>query len=266
MIVNGKALAIKIEHDLITRGRSLERVPQLSIISVGENQVSERFVRMKTEYAARVGVHTDVVHLPETVGTQAVIEKITEQSLHADGIIVQLPLPPSCDTGAVLASISREKDVDALSSNPIVLSPVVAAVQRILIEGGVSLTHKQILVIGRGRLVGAPLTAWLSENGNTVEVIGDEVEDISLHTHSADVIISGAGEPHFIKPTMIKEGVVLVDCGTSEAGGRTLGDADPSCAEKCTLFTPVPGGVGPVTVAILFENLFSLIDLRGSIE
>lgn len=260
MIVNGKAVAIKIEHDLITRARSLEQKPRLSIISVGENHVSERFVRMKTEYAARIGVHTDVIQLPEADETQEVIEEIKKQSVHADGIIVQLPLPRSCDTNAVLASIAREKDVDALSPNPIVLSPVVGAVQRILAEGGVSLTHKKILVIGRGRLVGAPLTAWLSENGNTVEVIGDEVEDVSLHTHSADVIISGAGEPHLIKPSMIKEGVVLIDCGTSEAGGKVIGDADPACASKCTLFTPVPGGVGPVTVAMLFENLFTLID------
>jgi len=265
MIVNGKKLAKKIEHELLTRRRALEQAPKLTVIAVGENPVSERFIRMKTEFAARIGVHAAVIRLPWDTTTVDLIEKIKKQSALSDGIIVQLPLPPTLDTGAVLASIPGGKDVDALSppagGEPLILSPVVGAVKRIFSEEQIALSGKRVLVIGRGRLVGAPLTAWLSQNGTTVDVVGDEVEDLSSHTLTADVIISGAGEPHLINPHMIKKGVVIIDCGTSEAGGRTLGDADPDCAKKCALFTPVPGGVGPVTVAMLFENLFSLIDL-----
>lgn len=261
MIVNGKVLAKKIEQDLATQCRSLGHTPQLVVIAVGENPVSERFIRMKSEFAARVGVNTNIVRLPESVSTEEVVVEIKKQAPQADGIIVQLPLPPSCNTATILSAIPKSKDVDALSGEPLVLSPVVGAVERILLEGDVELSGKRVLVIGRGRLVGMPLTAWLKEHDTMVTVIGDEVEDISPYTLAADIIISGAGEPHLIKPSMIKEGVVIVDCGTSEAGGRTLGDADPDCAEKCALFTPVPGGVGPVTVAMLFENLFTLIDL-----
>mgnify|MGYP001594518138 FL=1 len=266
MIVNGRALAKKIEHDLIVRTRALEYPPRLTVIVVGENPVSERFIRMKSEFAARIGVNAVIVRLPESVGTEGVVAEIKKQSPLSDGIIVQLPLPLLCDTEAILSAIPKGKDVDSLLPAgrqvlpPLVLSPVVGAVKRILSEGRISLKGKRVLIIGRGRLVGMPLSEWLSGNGTTVDIIGDEVEDITLYTRIADIIISGTGEPHLIKPHMIKEGVVLIDCGTSEAGGRTLGDADPACADKCSLFTPVPGGVGPVTVAILFENLFSLID------
>ena len=261
MIVDGKALAKKIEQDLAARSHSMEHPTRLTVIAVGENLVSERFIRMKSECAARIGVDLLVVRLPESVGTEGVVAEIKKQSLLSDGIIVQLPLPLSCDTQVILSTIPKNKDVDALSGEPLVPSPVVGAVKRILLEGNVSLKDKRVLVIGRGRLVGMPLGEWLSGNGTTVDVIGDEVEDVTLYTQSADIIISGAGEPHLIKPPMIKEGVALIDCGTSEAGGHTFGDADPDCAEKCSLFTPVPGGVGPVTVALLFENLFTLIDL-----
>lgn len=260
MIFDGRSMAKKIEEVLKRRISSRIKAPVLTVLAVGENPISERFIKMKGECAERLGVVMNVVHLPQKSLTEEVIDAIKKNAPFSNGIIVQLPLPETCDTAKILAAIPKEKDVDALSLVPLVPAPVVGAVERILFEGGVDLAGKRVLVIGRGKLVGAPLTKWLEGNGTTVEVIGDEVEDCSSYTQIADIIISGAGEPHLIKAHMIKEGAVIIDCGTSEAGGRMLGDADPDCASKCALLTPVPGGVGPVTVATLFENLLTLSD------
>ncbi len=261
MIINGRKLAKKLEesiaHQIEKSGASLI----LAIIQVGENAISENFIRMKREFAERVGVGVlikRVIQIPESDVEARAIAAVRECGEIADGLIVQLPLPSLCDTTRVLAGITPEKDVDALSPNPLVLSPVVEAIRHIFESQHVTLKNKRVLIIGRGRLVGVPIAEWLSGNGTTVDVIDDEVEDLNTYTRSADIIISGAGSPHLIKPSMIADGSVLIDCGASEAGGKVLGDADPACAEKCSVFTPVPGGVGPLTVAMLFQNLLKL--------
>ena len=265
MIVSGKKLAKEIEESIAGEVREALKPPLLGIVQVGENPVSENFIRMKREFAQRVGIGVRVARLPADVPLADVQSAIRECARASDGLIVQLPLPENLDTETVLAAIPQEKDVDALCSPPagghLILSPVVEAIKHVFTAHGVTLKNKRVLVIGRGRLVGAPIAEWLSGNGTTVDVIGDEVEDIAPYARAAGIIISGAGSPHLIKSSMLKEGVVLIDCGASEAGGKVLGDADPACAEKCSVFTPVPGGIGPLTVAMLFKNLLTLHSL-----
>jgi methylenetetrahydrofolate dehydrogenase (NADP+)/methenyltetrahydrofolate cyclohydrolase len=143
------------------------------------------------------------------------------------------------------------------------IPPVPAALAYILKESGVDVRGKHIVSLGRGRLVGRPAAILFQHLGATVELLGRDA-DIAAHTRDADIIILGAGVPGVLKPDMVKEGVAIVDAGTSELGGKVVGDADPAVAEKASIFTPVPGGVGPVAIAEIYKNLFALKRLQSA--
>ncbi len=150
----------------------------------------------------------------------------------------------------------------ALGPAPSVLPPVAGAVAEVLMRQGVDVAGKKVVVVGAGRLVGKPVAEMLKEMGGEVAVItttSGSLEELK----TADVVVLGAGNPGFIKPEMLKQGVVLIDAGTSEAGGKLMGDADPACAEVASIFTPVPGGIGPIAVAMIFKNLLALAPTRG---
>ena len=131
---------------------------------------------------------------------------------------------------------------------------MVRAVQEILKFGNIELERKKMVVVGQGKLVGRPVALWLASNGYDVTVVDTKVVDVGAITRHADILILGAGQPGLIKPDMIKDGAVIIDAATSEASGRLAGDADPACADKCALFTPVPGGVGPMTITTLIRQ------------
>jgi methylenetetrahydrofolate dehydrogenase (NADP+)/methenyltetrahydrofolate cyclohydrolase len=180
---------------------------------------------------------------------------------------VQLPLPTHLDTEAICAAIPVQKDPDLLSrkaqenfihSSSVILPPVVAAIDTIFSKYEVSLLDKKVAVIGQGKLVGVPVVTWIKQKGILSLIVDRKMLDDKSCLKEADVIISGAGVLNLITMDMVKDGVVLIDAGTSEAGGKIAGDIDPACAIKAALFTPVPGGVGPVTVAMLFRNLLEL--------
>lgn len=188
----------------------------------------------------------------------------------ADAVIVQLPLPPDMNERAVLDAIPLAADADVLSHAAYerflkdepgaLLPPVVCAVAEILERAGVTVGGKRALVIGNGRLVGAPVQAWLAREGAEVSVLTREDFDTKHSAlKEADIVVSGAGSPHLITPDLLTPGVVLIDAGTSESNGAIVGDFDPDCAEVASVFTPVPGGVGPVAVACLFKNVAELL-------
>ncbi len=156
----------------------------------------------------------------------------------------------------MLKAVPPSHDIDVL--NPLtttVLSPVVGAIKEILKLHEVPVFEKHVVVVGSGKLVGRPVAAWFMEQGSSVSIVTRDTSDIVFYTKNADIIVLGAGSPRMLTPDMIKEGVVILDAGTSEDGGVLAGDADPACAEKASLFTPVPGGVGPITVAVLLRNV-----------
>lgn len=185
----------------------------------------------------------------------------------ADAVIVQLPLPSSIDTQAALDAIPRSQDADVLSSfayehfvsgnADALFPPVVAALEEVLERADVSPKDKHIVVVGKGRLVGEPVALWLSRF-SSVDTITRDSGDLSL-LKEADLVVLGAGEAGLVKPEHLKEGVVLIDAGTSESDGAIKGDADPSCATVASVFTPVPGGMGPIAVACLFKNVAALL-------
>ncbi len=237
MIIEGRKIAEEILNGLQSRPLTLGVV-------MGTDAASDSFVRMKERTAARVGVLLKRF-APEQI----------DEALLCDGILVQLPLANSRE---LIEKIPPHKDVDALGADPLVLSPVAGAIAEVLARSGVDVKNKKAVVVGAGKLVGAPAATLLEKLGAHVSVITstegslDELKD-------ADIVVLGAGEPGFIKPAMLKAGVVLVDAGTSESAGKLAGDADPACAEVASVFTPVPGGIGPIAVAMIFKNLFELV-------
>ncbi|MBM3272129.1 bifunctional 5,10-methylenetetrahydrofolate dehydrogenase/5,10-methenyltetrahydrofolate cyclohydrolase [Candidatus Kaiserbacteria bacterium] len=259
MVVDGRAIAESVYAEL---GAQLHGV-RLGIVMSAGDAVTDSYVRIKARAAERLGVVVVVRELSEnamTAQVQEAVQYLVEEGV--DGIIVQLPLPTGVDTGAVLATIPGDRDVDGLTQDARVHPPVACAVEEILAYAGVEPVGKSAVVVGAGRLVGAPVARMLRERGALVTVVdkGDSYEPLS----TADIVVSGAGVPGLIQSDMIKEGVVLIDAGTSELGGKVVGDIDPECEEKASVYTPVPGGAGPIAVAMIFKNLIELIEKKNS--
>lgn len=268
MIIDGRALAGEVLARAKARAEKLHRRPNVLVYVAPEETAATRsYLKIKARSAEGAGCDFE-----ET--------RSLAPSSRADAFVVQLPLPPGMNTKEVCDAIPVSQDADVLSSSaraafdnpgklnsPGLLPPVVAAVREIFIQNSVVAEGKKAVVIGAGFLVGAPCATWLKQQGAEVEVVTLESEKYRSLTSIlkiADIIISGAGSPHLIKPEMLSQGVVLIDAGTSESAGKILGDADPACANKCSLFTPVPGGIGPLAVAMLFENAVTLACLPVS--
>ncbi len=258
MIVDGKAIAKEILARTKLRAEKLSHRPNvLAYVAPDETLATRSYLKIKAKSAEEAGCdfkETSSMKFPSD----------------ADAVIVQLPLPPEMNTEEVLNAIPIEQDADVLSKiarerfergdADALLPPVVAAVHEILLQNNISVRQKKAVVIGRGWLVGGPVAIWLKNHGADVIVATKDSGDLGSILADADIIVSGVGSPHLITPKMIKEGVVLIDAGMSESNGALQGDADPACAPKCSLFTPVPGGVGPIAVACLFANAVMLAE------
>jgi methylenetetrahydrofolate dehydrogenase (NADP+) / methenyltetrahydrofolate cyclohydrolase len=264
MIIDGKAIAEELYKALEERRTHFAQAPRLGIVVGAEDPVTDSFVGIKSKATDRLGVELHRVDLKPDATSEDGIVAVRKLVPMCDGIIVQLPLPKTLDTNAVLSAIPDDKDVDAISTSTeehVLDAPVARAVVEILKRANVPIAGKRAVVVGAGRLVGAPTAALLKKLGADVAVISlhhGSLEDLK----NADIAVCGAGNPGFIKPEQLKKGVALIDAGTSEQGGKVVGDCDPACAEVASVFTPVPGGVGPVAVAMIFENLFDLIEKK----
>ncbi len=262
MTIDGRAIAERVYQELIAERATDSRPISLGIVVASHDPVIESFVKIKSHAAARLGVEIrriDLLHEPTTADALAAIERLAPE---VDGIIVQLPLPVALDTETILAAIPPYLDVDGINPaiaehDRLVRAPVAGAIEELLKEHTIDPKGMRAVVVGAGRLVGVPAAHMLASLGAEVSVVTLESGSLD-ELHNADIVVLGAGNPGFVKPEMIKRGVVLIDAGTSESSGKVVGDADPACAEKCTIFTPVPGGVGPIAVAMIFKNLFIL--------
>lgn len=250
MIVRGKEIAESVY------ARLPKRPCTLGIIVGEKNPVIDSFVKIKERAAQRLGVTLVREELQEGTNTPEAVAAVLSLSEKVDGIIVQLPLPNQIDVESVLAAIPGEKDVDGISLSPGVRPPVAEAVKEILEHEKCDVRGKAAVVVGSGRLVGKPSARLLEELGASVTVLerGDSLDALK----DADIVVLGAGEQGIVQPEHLKVGVVLIDAGTSEMGGKVKGDADPACADVASILTPVPGGVGPIAVAMIFKNLFDL--------
>ena len=267
MIIDGKKIAKELFGSQKERIAALPKAPHLTIVTCAPTFATKRYIELKKQRAQEIGAMVAVTECVPESTTEELVTHIQEILPRTDGVVVQLPLPSHIDTQVVLDAVPLSHDVDANSASAReklkdgsldALPPVAAAIALLVERHGIDIRNKHVVVIGEGRLVGAPSAVWFTGQGSRVMTLNKETKDITSHTKEADVLVLGAGVPKLVTLKMIREGVVIFDAGTSEESGKLVGDADPRCAEKASLFTPVPGGIGPITVAMLFQNLLTL--------
>ncbi|MEH2292221.1 bifunctional methylenetetrahydrofolate dehydrogenase/methenyltetrahydrofolate cyclohydrolase FolD [Nostoc sp.] len=277
-LLDGKALAAKIQQELSVAITQLQpkivRPPGLAVLMVGDNPASAAYVRNKEKACAKVGIASFGKHFPVQTTLEELEEAIAalNHDERVDGILVQLPLPNHLDAVALLHQIDPDKDADGL--HPVNLGRLVrgepglrsctpAGVMRLLQEYEISLPGKQAVVVGRSILVGKPMALMLLEADATVTIAHSRSHDLKTITQNADILIAAVGRPGLISADMVKPGAVVVDVGmnrVTDASGnsRLIGDVNfESTARVAGFITPVPGGVGPMTVAILLQNTFA---------
>ena len=243
---------------------------KLAVVQVGNNLVSAKYIKEKEKAAKGLGFGFQLYRFPEKITGPALESSLMRIAKDAKntGILIQLPLPSHLPLQEVLDCIPLQKDVDVLASEALGLfaqgalpwmPPTVHAISILLKEAKVELKGACVLVIGAGRLVGLPVSLWLLKEGATLTIANKATKNLSSLTKQADVIISGVGQQGLVKGSMVKKGAVVIDAGTSVEDGKTKGDIDfKSVSKKASFITPVPGGVGPLTVACLFQNLVTL--------
>jgi len=269
-ILNGIKLASEILERFSKEIKNRHLKLGLAVILVGDNPISKIYIRQKEKVCLKTGILFRLFKFPVKVSWQKLKAGIQDivQDPDNSGIIIQLPLPQNFNTQEVLNLIPPGKDTDVLSEislgkfytgNLPILPPTVASVSYLLKKYKIKVRGKNVAVIGAGRLVGYPLAVWLLRQKATVSTINEFTKDASSFTKKADILISGVGKPDLIRGNMVKNGVAIIDAGTSIKNGRLVGDVDfKSVAKKASYITPVPGGVGPMTVACLLENLVKL--------
>ena len=272
-IIDGKALSEKVLKEIEKEHSELEkkvgRKAGLAVIIVGENPASQIYVRNKIRACEKVGFHSETIRLDENITEENLlleIEKLNNNS-NIDGILVQLPIPKHIDGLKIINAISAEKDVDGFHTTNIgkmmigdetgFLPCTPAGVVQMFEEYDINLEGKDVLVIGQSNIVGKPMTLLLIKKRATVQVCNSKTKNLSEKLQKADVVVAAAGSPKLIKATDVKEDVVVIDVGINRVDGKLCGDVDfEEVSKKASFITPVPGGVGPMTIAMLIKNTF----------
>ena len=271
LILNGKALAERIKGEITNKVLKMDKKPALGTILVGSDPGSIAYVDGKHRDCAQVGIKSIKVNLPESATTQEVIKAVKELNKNPEctGFIVQLPLPKMVNTEEVLLAIDPNKDADGL--NPINLGKFVLgkntiipctpkAILALLTEYKIKLSGTKVLIIGRGTTVGRPLSILLSQKPNnaTVTLAHSATSNLPELMKQADIVVAAIGSAHFIKSGMIKDGATIIDVGITRTDQGLVGDVDPAVAQSASAFAPMPGGVGPMTRAMLLNNIIEL--------
>ncbi|MED5578623.1 MAG: bifunctional methylenetetrahydrofolate dehydrogenase/methenyltetrahydrofolate cyclohydrolase FolD [Nitrospinota bacterium] len=270
LIMKGKPVSDKIMEGLISRIEELKsltgRSPGLAVILVGEDPASQVYVRLKGKMADKIGIETHDYRLPSEVSFLEIsnlIEELNKDS-RIDGILVQLPLPSTLDETEILKKVDPRKDVDVFHTEnfgklslkqPGPKSCTPAGVLEILKFYNFAIEGKRVVIIGRSKIVGLPLSILLLHENATVTICHSRTENIAEVTRSADILIAAVGRANFVNAQMVKEGAIVVDVGTNRLDDKLVGDCDfSSLIGKVSAITPVPGGVGPMTISMLMVN------------
>ena len=271
VIMDGKALAERIKGEITNKVLKMDKKPALGTILVGSDPGSIAYVDGKHRDCAQVGIKSIKVNLPESATTAEVIKAVNDlnQNPECTGFIVQLPLPKLVNTEEVLLAIDPNKDADGL--NPINLGKLVLgkntiipctpkAILVLLTEYKIKLSGTKVLIIGRGTTVGRPLSILLSQKPNnaTVTLAHSATSNLPELIKQADIVVAAIGSAHFIKPGMVKDGATVIDVGITRTDQGLVGDVDPAVAKSVSAFAPMPGGVGPMTRAMLLNNIIEL--------
>lgn len=269
-LIDGKALAAKMQAELkvkVDKLKEADNVPGLAVILVGEDPASQIYVRNKARQATAIGLNSSVVRLPETVSEQELLDLIEQynQSEQWHGILVQLPLPEHISEEKVLLAIDPEKDVDGFhpmnmgrlwSGNPLMIPSTPAGIMEMFREYNVELSGKRAVVIGRSNIVGKPMAQLLMMADATVTIAHSKTENLRELTKEADILVVAIGRDRMIKAEDVKKGAVVIDVGMNrDEDGKLHGDVDfDEVKDVASLITPVPGGVGPMTITMLMEQ------------
>lgn len=287
MIIDGKKIAQQIQDEIKSSLLKIQgRQPCLAVILVGEHHASRIYIERKTQACKEVGIRSLKIELPASTTEKELLNHIVElnQNPDVDGILVQLPLPPQINPSHVTEAIAPEKDIDGFHPSNVGkmligettgFLPCTPLGIRVLLErSNIEVTGRHVLIAGRSNIVGKPMAAILMQSnpeGNaTVTIAHSKTKNIANLTRLADIIIVAIGQPLFLKADMIKEGAVVIDVGinkladpTRSSGYRLVGDADfDNIKDKCSYITPVPGGVGPMTIAMLLSNTLKSYQMR----
>lgn len=266
-IIDGTTASLTLKKKIANEIKQKNLKPCLAVIQVGDNKASDIYVRNKNKACDMVGIKFINIKLPDTISEDLIISEIERLNLDdsVNGILVQLPLPPCFDEGRIINAISPVKDVDGLTypnvgnlvlENECLVSCTPMGVMELLDMYNVSLKGKNACIVGRSNLVGKPLIQLLLARDATVSICHSKSIDIKSYTKMADVLIVAAGHPNLITKDMVKEGAVVIDVGINKENDSLVGDVSfDEVRKKASLITPVPGGVGPMTVASLLKNV-----------
>ena len=274
-ILDGKALAAKIKAGLAEEAKTLSARPGLAVILVGDNPASRVYVTSKRKDCEECGFYSEEYTMPAETKPEQLLELIEVLNGRADidGILVQLPLPPQFDEKAVLEAIDPGKDVDCfhpmnvgrlMTGDARFLPCTPAGVMALLEEGGIDPAGKHCVVLGRSNIVGKPQAMLMLQKDATVTICHSKTPDMAEECRRADILVCAVGKTGLITPDMVKDGAVIVDVAMNrDENGKLCGDCCRETYEKSSCFTPVPGGVGPMTRAMLMENTLRAAKLHG---
>lgn len=283
ILLDGKALSEKIKEEVKVEVAQLVEekhiTPGLAVILVGSDAASATYVASKAKSCKNAGIYSVVHEMPDSITQEELLETIEMMNKNPklDGILVQLPLPKHIDTTVVLEAINPLKDVDGfhpynvgkmVSNLDSFLPATPFGVMRMFEEHNIELSGKDVVVIGSSDIVGKPMASLLINKKATVTVCNSRTKDLKAHTSKADIVIIAVGVPYLLKEDMVKDGAVVIDVGINRLDtGKLVGDADfEGLKNKCSHLTPVPGGVGPMTIAMLLKNTIKAANLRDKRE
>lgn len=281
MLIDGKKIAAETRAEIaeaVAAQKAAGVTPGLAVIIVGENPASQVYVRNKHKACGEVGMYSEVIEMPGDTTQETLLAKIAELNGDdkIDGILVQLPLPKHIDEEKVINAIRPDKDVDAfhpvntgkiMIGNPDFLPCTPAGVMVMLKKTGIDITGKNCVVVGRSNIVGKPMAMLLLGANGTVTVCHSKTKDLASVTREADILVVAIGRADFITGDMVKEGAVVIDVGMNRReDGKLTGDVDfASASERASYITPVPGGVGPMTITMLLQNTLTASKLHHNL-
>ena len=270
-IIDGKGFSKKVQQRIKEEHEQLKhktgKTAGLAVIIVGDNPASQVYVRNKTKACENVGFYSETIELPESISEDELVKEVQKlnENEKIDGILVQLPLPNHINEMKVINTISPEKDVDGFHSLNVgkmmlgdgtgFLPCTPYGIMQLLEEYKVDVVGKDVVIVGRSNIVGKPMALILIEKGATVKVCNSKTKDLSDKIQRADIVIVATGVPKLVKAKDVKDGAIVIDVGINRVDGKLCGDVDyDEVIEKASLITPVPGGVGPMTIASLITN------------
>jgi methylenetetrahydrofolate dehydrogenase (NADP+)/methenyltetrahydrofolate cyclohydrolase len=268
-IIDGTAIAKEMLDELKLQIKETNISPKLAVVLVGDDPASKTYLKSKEAACSHVGITYEKYLLPHSTSQVELLTLIKElNGSDVNAILLQMPLPRGMDEGTALEAIDPAKDADGfhptnlgrlLIGDEVIAPATTSGIIELLKRTGVEISGKHAVVVGRSNIVGKPLAAMLLNRDATVTVCHSKTRNLAKITREADILAVAVGKPHFITSDMVKEGVVAIDVGINKVGGSTVGDVDfEKVKEKASAITPVPGGVGPMTVASLMKNVFLL--------